>query len=77
MNRTTVVLNEISTIKKFNNEVEKFESDIDLIKGRYVIDAKSLIGLFTLDLSTPVDIVIHSENEDEIKRFYEAMKEFN
>ena len=77
MNRTTVVLNEISAIKKFNNEVEKFESDIDLIKGRYVIDAKSLIGLFTLDLSTPVDIVIHSENEDEIKRFYEAMKEFN
>ena len=72
----TVTLNDFSKIKKFTSEVVKFESDIDLIKGRYVIDAKSTIGIFTLDLSVPVDVLIHSENEEEIKRFNEVMEEF-
>ena len=72
----TVTLNDFSKIKKFSSEVVKFESDIDLIKGRYVIDAKSTIGIFTLDLSAPVDVVIHSDNEDEIKRFNEVMEAF-
>ena len=72
----TVTLNDFSKIKKFSSEVVKFESDIDLIKGRYVIDAKSTIGIFTLDLSAPVDVVIHSDNEDEINRFNKVMEAF-
>ena len=72
----TVTLNDFSKIKKFTSEVAKFESDIDLIKGRYVIDAKSTIGIFTLDLSMPVDVVIHSDDEDEIKRFNEVMEKY-
>lgn len=71
-----VLLNDFSKIKKFSSEVCKFESDVDLIKNRYVIDAKSTIGIFTLDLSAPVDVKIHSDNEEEIKRFNEAMEEF-
>lgn len=74
--RITVLLNDFSKIKKFCREVVDFESDIDLIKGRYVIDAKSTIGIFTLDLSSPVDVIIHSDNKDEIKRFNEVMEEF-
>ena len=74
--KITVTLNDFSKIKKFSSQVVKFESDIDLIKGRYVIDAKSTIGIFTLDLSAPVDVVIHSDNEDEIKRFNEVMEAF-
>ena len=76
MKKVTVLLNDFSKIKKFNNEVVKFESDIDLIKGRYVIDAKSTMGIFNLDLSVPVDVVIHSNDEEEIKRFNEVMEEF-
>lgn len=72
----TVTLNDFSKIKKFSSEVVKFESDIDLIKGRYVIDAKSTIGIFTLDLSVPVDVAIHSDNEEEIRKFNEIMEEF-
>lgn len=71
-----VLLNDFSRIKKFSSEVCKFESDIDLVKDRYVIDAKSTMGIFTLDLSAPVTVVIHSDNEEEIKRFNEAMEEF-
>lgn len=72
----TVTLNDFSKIKKFSSEIVKFESDIDLIKGRYVIDAKSTIGIFTLDLSVPVDVAIHSDNEEEIRKFNEIMEEF-
>ena len=72
----TVTLNDFIKIKNFSSEVGKFESDIDLVKGRYIIDAKSTIGIFTLDLSAPVDVVIHSDNEDEIRRFNEVMEAF-
>lgn len=72
----TINLNDVIKIKKFCNEVMKFESDIDLVKGRYVIDAKSTIGVFTLDLSLPVDVVLHSNDKEEIKLFTDTMKEF-
>lgn len=74
--KMTIKLNDFSDIKKFTNEVSKFEGDIDLVKGRYVIDAKSTMGIFTLDLSSPVDVVIYSDNKKEIERFNEVMKEF-
>ena len=74
--KITITLNDFIRIKNFSSEVVKFESDIDLIKGRYIIDAKSTIGIFTLDLSSPVDVIIHSDNEDEIKRFNEVMEAF-
>ena len=74
--KITVTLNDFSKIKKFSSDVVKFESDIDLVKGRYIIDAKSTIGIFTLDLSSPVDVVIHSGDEDEIRRFNEVMEKY-
>ena len=74
--KMTINLNDVSKIKKFCNVVMKFESDIDLVKGRYVIDAKSTIGVFTLDLSLPVDVVLHSNDMEEIKLFTDSMKEF-
>ena len=74
--KITITLNDFIRIKNFSNEVVKFESDIDLVKGRYIIDAKSTIGIFTLDLSSPVDVVIHSDNDEEIRRFNEVMEAF-
>ena len=63
-------------LKEFIRITSSFESDIDIVKGRYVIDAKSLMGILSLDFSKGVDIVIHSVNEDEIIRFLDAMKRF-
>lgn len=74
--KMTILLNDFNKIKRFTSEVIKFESDVDLVKGRYVIDAKSTIGIFTLDLSVPVDVIIHSKNEEEVKKFNELMGEF-
>jgi phosphotransferase system HPr-like phosphotransfer protein len=76
MNTVTVNLNGIEAVKRFNTVVSTFYSEIDIVKGRYVIDAKSIMGIFSLDLSKPIDVVIHSHNEDEIVRFYDVMKEF-
>lgn len=74
--RVTINLNDFSKAKKFTDEVIRFESDIDILRGRYILDAKSALGIFTIDLSFPVEVEIHSDDEGEIKRFYEVMEEF-
>lgn len=74
--KLTILLNEMSKANKFAKEVTKFESDIDIISGRYVCDAKSLLAIFSYDLSKPVNVEIHSRSEEEIKRFNEVMEEF-
>lgn len=63
-------------LKEFIKIVTSFESNIDMIKDRYVVDAKSLLGVLSLDFTQPTMVVIHSVNEDEIVRFYDAMKRF-
>ena len=63
-------------LKEFIKITTSFESNIDMIKDRYVVDAKSLLGVLSLDFTQPTMIVIHSVNEDEIVRFYDAMKIF-
>lgn len=74
--KITINLNDFSKARKFINEVSKFISDIDVIRDRYVIDAKSTIGIFTLDLSKSVDVQLHSDDPYEIKRFNDIMSEF-
>ena len=49
------------------NAITQYEYDFDLISGRYVIDANSIMGIFSLDLSKPIDLAIHTEEHlDEI-----------
>ena len=67
MKTVHVSLNSIDKVKAFVNEITKFDNDFDLVSGRYVIDAKSIMGIFSLDLSKPIELNIHSEtNVDEI-----------
>ena len=63
-------------LKEFIKITTSFESNIDIIKDRYVVDAKSLLGVLSLDFTQPTMVVIPSVNEDEIVRFYDAMKRF-
>ena len=67
MKTIKISLNSIDKVKSFVNDITKFDSDFDLISGRYVIDAKSIMGIFSLDLSKPIDLNIHAdENLDTI-----------
>ena len=63
-------------LKEFIKITTSFESNIDMIKDRYVVDARSIMGIMSLDFTQPTMVVIHSVNEDEIVRFYDAMKRF-
>ena len=67
MKTVKISLNSIDKVKSFVNDITKFNNDFDLVSGRYVIDAKSIMGIFSLDLSKPIDLAIHAENNmDEI-----------
>ena len=61
MKTVRISLNSIDKVKSFVNDLSKFDFDFDLVSGRYVIDAKSIMGIFSLDLSKPIDLNIHAE----------------
>ena len=72
MKTIQISLNSIDKVKAFVNEVAKFNADFDLVSGRYVIDAKSIMGIFSLDLSKPIELNIHDEESvDEILKALE------
>lgn len=71
-----VLLNTIDKVKKFVNEIISIDSDVDLLYGRYTLDAKSIMAIFSISLNNKLKLVIHSDDEDEIRRFNEVMEEF-
>ena len=56
------------------NDITKFDYDFDLVSGRYVIDAKSIMGIFSLDLSKPIDLNIHAD--DNVEEIMEMLKPY-
>lgn len=64
MKTIKISLNSIDKVKAFVNEVTKYDAEFDLVSGRYVIDAKSIMGIFSLDLSKPIDLNIHASESD-------------
>lgn len=72
-----IVLNTIDKVKLFANDISKFEGDFSLVSGRYVIDAKSIMGIFSLDLSKTLDLVCEDINEDDFSKLVSVLKERN
>ncbi len=67
MKTVKISLDSIDKVKSFVNEINRFNAEFDLVSGRYVIDAKSIMGIFSLDISRPIDLNIHNaDNIDEI-----------
>ena len=73
MTTVNILLKSINDVKDFVNVVNKYSFDVDLSSGRYVVDAKSIMGIFSLDLSKPIKVEVHAENtesfDEEIKSF--------
>lgn len=63
MKTVEISLNSIDKVKSFVNEIAKYDYDFDLVSGRYVIDAKSIMGIFSLDLNQVITLNIHAEND--------------
>ena len=64
MKTVRISLNSIDKVKSFVNDIAKYEFDFDLVSGRYVIDAKSIMGIFSLDLSKDIDLNIHTDGPE-------------
>ena len=60
MASVTIRLNSIGEVKEFNRIAATVPGDVDLHSGRYCVDAKSIMGIFSLDLSKPIDLNIHA-----------------
>ncbi|MBQ7572633.1 MAG: HPr family phosphocarrier protein [Clostridia bacterium] len=73
MKTFNLLLNSINDVKDFVNTVSKYDFDVDLTSGRYVVDAKSIMGIFSLDLGKPIKVEVHSDDcdkfVDEVKKF--------
>ena len=64
MKTVDICLNSIDKVKTFVNLINRFDYDFDLVSGRYVIDAKSIIGIFSLDLSKPIALNIYADDQN-------------
>ena len=64
MKQTKIKLSNVADIREFVNVVILADYDVDLVQGRYVIYAKSIMGIFSLDLLSPIDLIAHTENAD-------------
>ena len=74
MTSVTISLNSIEKVKQFVNLISKYDGDFDLTYGRYVIDAKSIMGIFSLDLSKPLKLDIHDDQSASMLMMH--LKEF-
>jgi phosphotransferase system HPr-like phosphotransfer protein len=66
MKTVDIKLSSIEDVRNFVDIVSKYEIDIDLSSGRYIVDAKSIMGIFSLDLLKPIKLTAHSDNTDEL-----------
>lgn len=77
MNRMErVLLNDMTKLALFVRQVSGICADVDVIKGRYVIDAKSIMGLLSLDLSTPMYLQLHTDDASDVEKFNNIIAEY-
>lgn len=74
MKETQIILSNVQDIREFVNIVIMLEYEVDLVQGRYIIDAKSIMGIFSLDLLSPITVVAHS---DSVMDFFEKIAKFS
>ena len=73
MKETKIKLTNVQDVRDFVKYVIMTDYEVDLVQGRYVIDAKSIMGIFSLDLLSPITLVAHSEFADEL---FENIKKY-
>ena len=66
MTTTTIKLNAFSDVQAFVNVISKYPFDIDLVSGRYIVDAKSIMGIYSLDLNSEIELRAHTEDAEEL-----------
>lgn len=75
MRRMKVMLNSIEEVKEFVAITNSFSFECDLVSGRYAVDAKSIMGIFSLDLAKPLDFVVH-EDGAKVQELFDEVEKF-
>lgn len=76
MNNIKIQINTIDKVKEFVKVINTFEGNVDIIQGRYVIDAKSIMGIFSLNLTEPLYLHLQNFNVADHNKILELVKEF-
>ena len=66
MTKTTINLKTFGDVQEFVNILMKFAFDIDLVSGRYIVDAKSIMGIYSLDLTKPIELQAHTDDAEDL-----------
>ncbi len=64
MTKAVIKLTSIEDVKEFVKKANTLDYDVDLSLGKYTVDAKSIMGIFSLDLSRDIELTIHSDKSD-------------
>ena len=75
-NTCVIKLNSLEKVKRFVDKATTFECDVDVLYRRYILDAKSIMSILSADLTEPLKVMIHTDDYDELKRFFETMEDF-
>ena len=75
-NSCVIRLNTLEKVKNFVAQMSTFDCDIDVLYRRYILDAKSIMALLSVDLMQPLKVVIHSDDYEDLKKFFEIMEDF-
>lgn len=67
----------VNSLKTFVNILAHYDNEFDIVDQRYVIDAKSIMGLFSIDLTHPVDLKIYCEEEESVKKILDELESYN
>lgn len=76
MKNVKIRLSSIQDVRTFVDAVTKYNIDVDLSSGRYVVDAKSIMGIFSLDLLSPITLSAQTDNEAEVNALLADIKAF-
>jgi phosphotransferase system HPr-like phosphotransfer protein len=76
MKEFQISLNSIDKVKNFVEKMSKYPFDIDIVSGRYVIDAKSIMGIFSLNLENLLTVIPHTDDEEALAKFSDDIKEY-
>lgn len=75
MREIVISLNSIEKVRNFVSITTKCDAEMDLVSDRYVIDAKSIMGIFSMDLSKPIILRIH-EGREEVEKIINSLSEY-
>lgn len=76
MNTFNISINTIDKVKRFVNLTNRCEADVDIISGRLLVDAKSIMGIFSMDLTRPMTLHVHESNIEKLEEYKKLFEEF-